>query len=55
VPGYHLNNTFIGTGLGMAFETKAGIFNISYALGKRDDTNFNFHDAKIHLGYVSIF
>jgi len=55
VPGYHLNDTFIGTGLGMAFETKAGIFNISYALGKRDDTNFNFHDAKIHLGYVSFF
>lgn len=55
VPGFHLNNTFLGTGLGMAFETKAGIFNISYALGKRDDTNFNFHDAKIHLGYVSFF
>jgi outer membrane protein assembly factor BamA len=55
VPGYHLNNTFIGAGLGMAFETKAGVFNISYALGKRDDTNFNFHDAKIHLGYVSFF
>ena len=55
VPGYNLNNTFLGFGLGLAFETKAGIFNISYALGKRDDTNFNFHDAKIHLGYVSFF
>jgi outer membrane protein assembly factor BamA len=55
VPGYNLNNTFIGAGLGMAFETKAGIFNISYAMGKRNDTNFNFHDAKIHLGYVSFF
>jgi outer membrane protein assembly factor BamA len=55
VPGFHLNSTFLGTGLGMAFETKAGIFNISYALGKRDNTNFNFHDAKIHLGYVSFF
>ena len=55
VPGYNLNATFVGTGLGMAFETKAGIFNISYALGKREDTNFNFHDAKIHLGYVSFF
>jgi outer membrane protein assembly factor BamA len=55
VPGYNLNNTFIGSGLGMAFETKAGIFNISYALGKRDDAKFNFHDAKIHLGYVSFF
>jgi outer membrane protein assembly factor BamA len=55
VPGYNLDNVFIGTGLGMAFETKAGIFNISYALGKRNDTNLNFHDAKIHLGYVSFF
>ena len=55
VPGYHLDNTFLGTGLGMAFETKAGIFNISYALGKRNDSKFNFHDAKIHLGYVSFF
>ena len=55
VPGYNLNSSFLGIGLGMAFETKAGIFNISYALGKRDNTSFNFHDAKIHLGYVSFF
>jgi outer membrane protein assembly factor BamA len=55
VPGYNLNSTFLGLGLGMAFETKAGIFNISYALGKREDSNLNFHDAKIHLGYVSFF
>ena len=55
IPGFNLNNSFLGFGLGLAFETKAGIFNISYALGKRDDTNFNFHDAKIHLGYVSFF
>lgn len=55
VPGYTLNSSFLGAGLGMAFETKAGIFNISYALGKRGDTSFNFHDSKIHLGYVSFF
>ena len=55
VPGYNLNSTFLGLGLGLAFETKAGIFNISYAMGKRQDTNLNFHDAKIHLGYVSFF
>lgn len=55
VPGYNLNNVFMGTGLGMAFETKAGIFNISYAVGKRNDTNLDLHDAKIHLGYVSFF
>jgi outer membrane protein assembly factor BamA len=55
VPGFGLDNSFLGFGLGLAFETKAGIFNISYALGKRDDTRFNFRDAKIHLGYVSFF
>ena len=39
----------------MAFETKAGIFNISYAAGKRDDQKFNLRQAKIHLGYVNYF
>jgi len=51
----NLKNTFIGGGLGMAFETKAGIFNISYAVGKRDDSKFSLRQAKIHLGYVNYF
>jgi outer membrane protein assembly factor BamA len=55
IPGFHLNNVFLGAGLGLAFETKAGIFNISYAVGKRDDINLNLRAAKIHLGYVSFF
>ena len=55
IPGYYLNNTFIGVGVGLAFETKAGIFNMSYAVGKRDDGNFNLRQAKIHLGYVNYF
>ncbi|WP_315820083.1 hypothetical protein [Paraflavitalea speifideaquila] len=45
----------MGLGLGMAFETKAGIFNISYAAGKRDDAKFNLRQAKIHFGYVNYF
>lgn len=49
------NNSFVGGGIGMAFETKAGIFNISYAVGKRDDTKFNLRQSKIHLGYVNYF
>jgi outer membrane protein assembly factor BamA len=49
------NSTFLGTGLGMAFETKAGIFNITYAVGKRDTDRFNFRQSKIHLGYVNYF
>ena len=49
------SNTFIGSGLGMAFETKAGIFNISLALGKRNDVQLDVRQAKIHLGYVTYF
>ncbi|HTS42828.1 MAG TPA: POTRA domain-containing protein [Puia sp.] len=55
IPGYSLNNTYLGLGLGLAFETKAGIFNISYADGKRNDEEFNLRQAKIHLGYVNFF
>ena len=52
----NLNNNFISTGLGMAFETKFGLLNISYALGKRDDIKFNIREAsKIHFGYVNYF
>lgn len=46
---------YIGTGLGMAFETKAGIFNLSWAVGKRSDSRFDFRQSKIHLGYVNYF
>jgi outer membrane protein assembly factor BamA len=53
--GININNNFFGAGLGMAFETKAGIFNISYAAGKRDDQKFNLRQSKIHLGYVNYF
>jgi hemolysin activation/secretion protein len=49
------SHTYIGSGIGMAFETKAGIFNISYAVGKRDDMPLNFRQAKIHFGLISLF
>lgn len=48
-------NTYIGLGLGMAFETKAGIFNISYANGKRNDLTFDLRQSKIHIGYLNYF
>ena len=50
-----VNNNFLGAGVGMAFETKAGIFNITYAAGKRDEQKFNLRQSKIHLGYVNYF
>jgi outer membrane protein assembly factor BamA len=55
VPGYAINNFYLGIGLGLAFETKAGIFNMSYAVGKQGSNPFEFSQAKIHLGYVNFF
>jgi hypothetical protein len=49
------SNSYIGAGIGLAFETKQGIINISFAAGKRNDLPFNFRESKIHLGFVSIF
>ncbi len=51
-----LNNNFIGAGLGLAFETRFGLLNISYAAGNRNDVKFNIREAsKIHFGYVNYF
>lgn len=49
------NYSFIGLGLGMAFETKVGIFNLSWAVGKRNDTRFNLRQSKIHFGFINYF
>jgi outer membrane protein assembly factor BamA len=50
-----ISYTYFGTGLGLAFETKAGIFNLAWALGKRNDTQFNLRQSKIHFGFVNYF
>lgn len=49
------NYTYFGTGLGLAFETRAGIFNLAWAVGKRNDTEFNLRQSKIHFGFVNYF
>lgn len=51
-----VNNNFFSGGLGLVYETKAGLLNISYALGKRNDVTFNVGNAsKLHFGYVNYF
>lgn len=45
----------LGTGGGLTFETPAGIFGISIAVGRRDDETLDWRAAKFHLGYVSRF
>lgn len=48
-------HTYLGTGLGLSFETKAGIFNLAWAVGQRDDIPFNVRQSKIHIGFASYF
>lgn len=42
-------------GVGMSFETKAGQFNMSYAVGGRNQIPMQLRNSKIHFGYVSLF
>ncbi len=47
---------FFSGGIGAVLETKLGLLNIAYALGKRGDVPFNLRQAsKIHFGYVNYF
>ena len=49
------NTNVISFGLGYAFQTKAGILNLSYALGKFDQEPISFDNSKIHIKIVSKF
>lgn len=44
-----------GFGAGLSFETKAGMFGVSYALGGRQEDPVSFKRAKIHFGYYNYF
>lgn len=45
----------LGFGVGMTFETGAGIFGISYALGRQLGNPIDFGAGKIHFGYINRF
>ena len=61
--GWGNNNTryakrsysYLSGGLGLAFEAKAGVFNIAWAVGKRNDSPFSLKQSKIHFGFASYF
>ncbi len=42
-------------GLGINFETKPGIFSISYALGAQQNNPLLLKTAKIHFGFINFF
>lgn len=44
-----------GFGVGAAIETKAGIFGITYAMGRQLGNKISIKSAKIHFGYVNYF
>lgn len=54
VSGY-TNDTPMSVGAGINFETKAGIFNLSYALGKQYGAGFDLRIGKIHAGLTALF
>jgi len=45
----------MGFGAGFSFQTKAGIFALSYALGQEMGNPIQFSQAKIHFGYMARF
>jgi outer membrane translocation and assembly module TamA len=44
-----------GFGASISFSTVAGIFKLSYALGKSPNQNIQFKNSKIHFGYSALF
>ncbi len=45
----------LGVGLGINMVTKAGLFNLSYALGQGFGQNLGFRDAMVHFGIATVF
>lgn len=53
--GNYVSDFPFGFGLGIAFNTKAGIFSLSYALGKQRNNPIKFATGKINFGYSALF
>jgi len=50
------NEKYKSLGVGMVFETKTGLLNLSYSLGLKKNEAFNFRESsKLHFGYVNYF
>jgi len=50
-----LSYSYIAGGMGLLFETKVGLFTLTWATGKRNDTSFNLRQSKIHFGFINYF
>ncbi|MEO8732767.1 MAG: POTRA domain-containing protein [Flavobacteriales bacterium] len=48
-------DTPIGFGVGTSFETKAGIFGLTYALGRQFNNPIDLRGGKVYFGFTSLF
>lgn len=55
IPENAFRDTPAGIGAGLSFSTRAGIFNLAYALGRTRTRPFNPSLSRIHFGYTSRF
>lgn len=50
-----VTDTPMGFGAGTTFETKAGLFSLTYALGRQFDNPVLLRGGKVHFGFTSLF
>lgn len=50
-----ISDTPFGFGAGINFETNAGVFSLTYALGKQFNNPIEIRSGKIHFGFISFF
>ena len=55
ITAHYKRDTPFGFGAGIAFTTKAGLFYLSYALGKQFENPISFKTGKIHFGLAVQF
>lgn len=48
-------NQTLGIGAGLVFETRAGMLNLSFAVGKLNDNPIDLARPKVHVGFNSLF
>lgn len=54
-PDQRLIDRPLGFGAGLSFQTRAGVFGISLAVGRQFDNPIDFRNPKVHFGYVNLF
>ncbi len=50
-----VTDTPYSVGAGTTFETKAGLFSLTYALGSQYNSGLDLRGGKVHFGFISLF